>query len=89
MSFNFNITEILGKFDLNEREKNNLDRLFDFTNYLFDDEDNLTKTFNLVKKAREQLEERIEEMFESDLSEGLFEDLQTELELDTELDLDE
>ncbi len=69
MSFKFNISEILSKFELTEREKNNLFRLFDFTNYLYDDEDNLTKTFNLVKNAREKLNERIQEMFESDLSE--------------------
>lgn len=69
MSFKFNISDILDDFELKEREKANLVRLFEFTNYLYDDEDNLTKTFNLVKKARVKLQERIEEMFEADLLE--------------------
>jgi len=66
---NLEISEILNKFELNEREKGNLARLFDFTNYLLDDESNLTKTLNLVKKAREQLIERIQELFEGSLME--------------------
>ena len=66
MSFKFNISNILSQFELSEREKTNLVRLFDFTNYLYDDENNLTKTFNLVKSAREKLIERIQELFESD-----------------------
>lgn len=69
MSFKFNISDILDDFELKEREKTNLIRLFEFTNYLYDDEDNLTKTFNLIKKARVKLQERIEEMFEADLLE--------------------
>ena len=69
MSFKYNISEILSRFELNDRERNNLTRLFDFTTFLYDDEANLTKTFNLVKKAREKLEERIQEMFESELQE--------------------
>ncbi len=69
MSVKFEISEILDEFELGDREKNNLARLFDFTNYLFDDENNLTKTQNLVKKAKEQLIERIQEMFEADLTE--------------------
>lgn len=70
MSFNFKIADILKQFELNERDLNNLTRLFDFTNFLYDDEKNLTKTFNLVKNAREKLAERIQEMFESELIEG-------------------
>ena len=69
MGVNLEISEILNKFELNEREKGNLARLFDFTNYLLDDESNLTKTLNLVKKAREQLIERIQELFEGSLME--------------------
>ncbi len=67
MSLKFNISEILDKFDLDEREKKNLIHLFDLTNFFYDDEQNLTKTFNLVKKAREKLRERIQEMFEFEL----------------------
>ena len=66
---NFEITQILSKFELNDRERNNLARLFEFTNYLYDDEKNLTKTLNLLKKAKDELIERIQEMFEA----GLFE----------------
>jgi len=69
MGINLEISEILNRFELNEREKSNLARLFDFTNYLLDDESNLTKTLNLVKKAREQLIERIQELFEGNLME--------------------
>ncbi|MHA1254035.1 MAG: hypothetical protein ACTSPS_00400 [Promethearchaeota archaeon] len=69
MGINLEISEILNRFKLNEREKSNLARLFDFTNYLLDDESNLTKTLNLVKKAREQLIERIQELFEGNLME--------------------
>lgn len=67
MSFKFKISDILTKFELDDREIKNLVRLFEFTNFLYDDEANLTKTFNLVKKARETLKERIQEIFESDL----------------------
>jgi len=73
MSFKFNISEILTRFELSERERSNLARLFDYTNFLYDDETNLTKTFNLVKDAREKLMERIKEMFESDLIEDALE----------------
>jgi hypothetical protein len=74
MSFKFNISEILTRFELTERERNNLARLFDYTNFLYDDETNLTKTFNLIKGAREKLMERISEMFESDLFEDASEE---------------
>jgi hypothetical protein len=69
MEFKFSISDILEKFELEENEKENLVSLFEFTNYLFDDEENLTKTFKLAKKAREKLASRIEEMFESDIKE--------------------
>ena len=74
MSVQFNIAEILSRFELTEREKNNLIRLFDFTNYLYDDEDNLTKTFNLTKKAKEALNERIQEMFEAEFLDEITEE---------------
>jgi len=67
---NFEITEILSKFELNDRERNNLARLFEFTNYLYDEEKNLTKTLNLLKKAKDELIERIQEMFEARLFEN-------------------
>ncbi len=69
MKFTSNISEILEEFELTNREKNNLTSLFDFTNYLYDDDDNLTKLFNLRKHAKEKLIRRIKEMFESDLQE--------------------
>ena len=75
MSLKFNISEILSQFELSEREKSNLKRLFDYTNYLYDDEENLTKIFNLVKVAKDKLNERIKEMFESDLIDDLEEDI--------------
>jgi hypothetical protein len=69
MEFKFSISDILENFELEENEKENLVSLFEFTNYLFDDEENLTKTFKLAKKAREKLGSRIEEMFESEIKE--------------------
>ena len=73
MSFKFNISEILNKFELTDREKSNLVRLFEFTNYLYDNEENLTKTFNLVKDAKSKLIERLQEMFESEFKEDAVE----------------
>ena len=72
MGINFEITEILSKFDLNDRDKKNLSQLFEFTKYLYDNEENLTKTMNLVKKAKDQIIERIQEMFEEDLLEDFY-----------------
>jgi len=69
MGINFEIAEILSKFDLNDRDKRNLTQLFEFTKYLYDNEENLTKTMNLVKKAKDQIIERIQEMFEEELIE--------------------
>jgi len=66
MAIRFEISEILNQFDLTERDKKNLSQLFEFTKYLYDNEENLTKTMNLVKKARDQITERIQEMFESE-----------------------
>lgn len=69
MSFKFDLLEILAQFILSENEKNDLVRLFEFANYLYDDENNLTKTFKLVKDARIQLHQRIKEIFELDILE--------------------
>ena len=85
MSFKFNISDILTCFELSERERSNLARLFDYTNFLYDDETNLTKTFNLVKEAREKLMERIKEMFESDLFEDESEELEAEFKEENDL----
>ena len=70
MGIKFEISEILKDFELSERDKKNLSQLFEFTNYLYDSEENLTKTMNLVKTARDQIIERIQEMFEAELLEG-------------------
>jgi len=67
MAIKFEISEILNQFELiTDRDKKNLAQLFEFTKYLYDNEENLTKTMNLVKKARDQIIERIQEMFESE-----------------------
>ncbi|MHA2182294.1 MAG: hypothetical protein ACXAAH_12825 [Promethearchaeota archaeon] len=67
---NFEIADILSKFKLSDRDKKNLSQLFEFTKYLYDNEENLTKTMNLVKKAKDQIIERIQEMFEESLLTG-------------------
>jgi hypothetical protein len=67
MGINFEIADLLKKFELNDRDKKNLAQLFELTKYLYDNEENLTKTMNLIKKARENIIERIEEMFEGEL----------------------
>ena len=66
MSVNLQISDKINEEpDLTRREKRNLTRLFEFTQYLFDNDKNLTKTLNLTKNAREQLIARIQETFES------------------------
>jgi hypothetical protein len=65
MAIKFEISEILNQFELTDRDKKNLAQLFEFTKY---NEENLTKTMNLVKKARDQIIERILEMFESEVT---------------------
>lgn len=82
MKFTSDISKILDQFELNDSEKENLVSLFDFTNYLYDDDDNLTKIFNLRKHAREKLIEKIKEMFELEIQEH------QELENITEEDLE-
>lgn len=52
---------------VDESLKRDLVALFEFTQYLFDDDKNLTKTLNLTKAAREQLEARIKDLFEGGL----------------------
>ena len=68
VEFSLEILGLLDKKDLSEREKKNLLKLFEFTQYLLDDDNNLTKSLNLAKKAREQLEEQIQELFEGSLT---------------------
>jgi hypothetical protein len=69
MSGKFEIGELLNKYPLDELVKDNLARLFEFTQYLFDNDENLTKTLNLTKSAKDVLIERIQEMFEGSISE--------------------
>ncbi|MHA1682415.1 MAG: hypothetical protein ACTSUE_15870 [Promethearchaeota archaeon] len=68
-NFNIDIDSLLdtGKYQISDREKRNLVRLFEFTQYLLDDETNLTKRFNLAKKGKDQLFKYVEDMFEEDL----------------------
>ena len=47
MAIKFEISEILNQFELADRDKKNLAQLFEFTKYLYDNEENLTKTFIL------------------------------------------
>lgn len=68
MEFNLEIAGLLEKKDLSDREKGNLLRLFKFTQYLLDDDNNLTKSLNLAKKARDQLEAQMVELFEGGLT---------------------
>lgn len=63
----FDISVIIEEFDLDPAEKQNLVRLFEFCQYLFDNDENLTKTMNLVKQGREQLVARMKELFEYQL----------------------
>ena len=65
MSVNFDIAENLKKKEIPKREKRKLIRLYEFTQYLFDNDENLTKTMNLKKGAREELLQRIDELFDS------------------------
>lgn len=60
----------LKKFDLTERNIKNLLQIFEFTKYQFDNEENLTKIMNLLKKAKYPFNERIQEIFESSLSDN-------------------
>ncbi len=64
MSLNFDIAELLKDADLKRRERDQLVRLFEFTQYLYDNDENLTKTLNLTKTAKDQLLSRIDEFFE-------------------------
>lgn len=66
MSLNFDIAELLKDADLKRREKDQLVRLFEFTQYLYDNDENLTKTLNLTKTAKDQLLGRIDEFFARD-----------------------
>ena len=63
MTFKFEIADLLSKHTLSEGDQKNLIRLFEFTQYLFDNDENLTKNLNLNKNAKDQLKQRMEEMF--------------------------
>ena len=63
MAFKFEIAELLSKHSITEGDQKNLIRLFEFTQYLYDIDENLTKNLNLNKKAKDQLKQRMEEMF--------------------------
>ncbi|MBD3256726.1 MAG: hypothetical protein GF383_16650, partial [Candidatus Lokiarchaeota archaeon] len=49
MSIKFEILDLLADFKLKDKDIHNLSQLFKFTQYLYDNEENLTKTLNLVK----------------------------------------
>lgn len=70
MKNNLEIKELLLQTELSPPEQTNLVNLFEFTQYLFDNDENLTKTLNLVKKAKDQLNERIRESFEGILDQS-------------------
>ena len=60
------IVNVLSKFnDLTEGDIQNASQVLDFVQYLLDDDNNLTKTFNLSKEAKDKLTDRIIEVFES------------------------
>ena len=60
------IVNVLSKHnDLTEGDIKNASQVLDFVQYLLDDDDNLTKTFNLSKEAKDKLTDRIIEVFES------------------------
>jgi hypothetical protein len=69
MTGKFELSELLKKYPVDDLVKDNIARLFEYTQYLFDNDENLTKTMNLTKTAKESLIERIEEMFEGAISE--------------------
>lgn len=58
------VAVLLKDSGLDEDTVNDLSRLFKYTQYLFDDDANLTKTFNLTKEARDALTRRMQELFE-------------------------
>ncbi len=60
------IVNVLSEYDeLNEGDIKNASQVLDFVQYLLDDDNNLTKTFNLSKEAKDKLTDRIIEVFES------------------------
>lgn len=65
------IVNVLQKYEnLKEADIKNASQILDFVQYLLDDDNNLTKTFNLSKEAKDKLTERIVEVFESSEIEG-------------------
>ena len=62
---NFSISSVLKNIDIfakNETLATYAESIFEFTQYLLDEDDNITKTGNLKSSAETQLEERIEEI---------------------------
>jgi len=60
------IVNVLSKYsELTEGDIKNAAQVLDFVQYLLDDDNNLTKTFNLSKEAKDKLTNRIVEVFES------------------------
>ena len=62
---NFSILNVLSNIDIFARDEtmtSYAESIFDFTQYLLDDDENITKTGNLKSSAEAQLEERIEEI---------------------------
>jgi len=58
------VYEVLSEHGFSKSEIDNASQVLDFVQYLLDDDENLTKSFNLNKAARDQLMERISEVFE-------------------------
>lgn len=62
---NFSILNVLQNIDIfafDETLVSLAESIFDFTQYLLDDDDNLTKTGNLKSSAEALLEKRIDEL---------------------------
>jgi len=67
MAFKLEFEELLKKNPITDNDRKDLISLFEFAQYLFDNDDNLTKTLNLNKSAKEKLKQRMEETFGFDL----------------------
>lgn len=63
MAFKFEFEELLKIYPITDNDRKDLIRLFEFAQYLFDNDDNLTKTLNLNKNAKEKLKQRMEDTF--------------------------
>ncbi len=65
MASNLDFSSFLDGEHLDEGTKRDLISLFEYAQYLFDEDVNLTKTMNLTKKARDMLLDRIKETLET------------------------